>query len=505
MVDRTGQQAGEYRLARQLGTGTYGAVYQAEHEQHDWDVYQAEVASSSGSQASGQVAVKVFHTELTPELQSHFSTESQALHLQHPHIVHLHGSGFINNTPYVVMDLLPEGSLRQRYPLGSRVALAQVVYYVQQTAEALQFAHERGIVHRDLKPQNLLIRQNDEIVLSDFGIGVVLHAAGPLTRFELAESVPYAAPELLQGRPQVASDQYALAVIVYEWLCGVRPFTGTQESIIAQHQSLPPTPLRVYEPGILPAVEAVVLRALAKDPQARYPSIRDFAQALSQAAQPVGAYSSGSYGYGGDSNISNPAPGYGLYLGAGAGQVAMMYAPVAPTPARRKISPATIAMVGGIVLMAGNVFAALGLILLKFPQPSIEAGVPVFIVGMFLIAAGVLALALRFASTARTLAIAALIVFVVPLIGYTAMTLYTPSYVDQMSRFVLSDQEASQIVMLFSVISTVLLQLSSAGLICLGASLLKVGERLPQWTRPVGWGLMIASGVYILLLLLGIL
>lgn len=115
------------------------------------------------------------------------------------------------------MDRFSEGSLHQRHAPGNRVGLTQVVSYVEQAAEALQFAHERGIVHRDLKPQNLLIRQNDEIAVSDFGIGVVLHTAGPLTRFGLAENVPYAAPELLQGRAQAASDQYALAVILLKF------------------------------------------------------------------------------------------------------------------------------------------------------------------------------------------------------------------------------------------------------------------------------------------------
>ncbi len=93
------------------------------------------------------------------------------------------------------------------------------------------------------------------------------------------------APEQIEGHPRPASDQYALAVVVYEWLCGERPFEGSVSEVMAQHLSMPPPPLREHMPAIPPEVEQVVLRALAKDPKARFASVADFAIALEQASQ----------------------------------------------------------------------------------------------------------------------------------------------------------------------------------------------------------------------------
>jgi hypothetical protein len=493
MLDLTGQQIGEYRLTRQLGSGTYGAVYQAEHSRHDWDVYQTEEMEAAGLPVTDQVAVKLFRTELTPELQPHFTREVRALQIPHPHIASVHTSGFVWNTPYIVMDLLPAGCLRQRYALGDRVPLAQVLGYVQQISEALQFAHERGIVHRDLKPQNILLRQNNEVVLSDFGIGALMHAAGPLTRFELAESVPYAAPELLQGQPQPASDQYALAVMAYEWLCGVRPFTGSQESIIAQHQSMPPASLRLYDPSLPAMVEAVILRALAKDPRARYASVRDFAQAFTQAVNPAIALA-------GQSHIGYSSPGYGA--SSMVGPIAQMQPSV--TPVGFKLSPALVSTSGGIAMIGGAGLSIVGLILYRFAQAQSDAGVTLNVIGMFLVALGLLALVSRFVNKARTLAIAALIVFLTPMVGYTTVVLYWPSFMAQESIYVISTQEIFDISYVVLLVTTILLLLSFIGLIVAGFSTLHAAKQLPHGASIVGWGLIVSNSVLIVLQLLGL-
>jgi len=112
-----------------------------------------------------------------------------------------------------------------------------------------------------------------------------VHSTGSLSAQEAVGTLPYMAPEQIEGHPRASSDQYALAVVVYEWLCGSRPFEGSVSEMMVQHLSLPPPPLRERLPTISPEVEQVVLRALAKEPKERFASVQDFAEALEQASQ----------------------------------------------------------------------------------------------------------------------------------------------------------------------------------------------------------------------------
>jgi serine/threonine protein kinase len=127
------------------------------------------------------------------------------------------------------------------------------------------------------------------VLLSDFGIATIAHSTSSLNVGAEGTSgtLAYMAPEQIEGHPRPASDQYALGVVVYEWLCGERPFEGSVSELIAQHLSMPPLPLHERMPEIPPEIEQVVLRALAKDPKARFASVADFAQALEQASQRV--------------------------------------------------------------------------------------------------------------------------------------------------------------------------------------------------------------------------
>src|SRR5215469_6236978 len=170
-----------------------------------------------------------------------------------------------------------------------RLPLATITSYVSQVAAALQYAHDQHFIHRDVKPENLLLGARDEVLLADFGL-VVLTAqssAGSTQAMEpsLVGTTAYLAPEQLQGHPRPASDQYALGVVVYEWLCGSRPFSGPPIQLAMQQLSAPPASLREQVPDLPPAVEEVVLRALAKEPGQRFARVQDFASALQQAAQ----------------------------------------------------------------------------------------------------------------------------------------------------------------------------------------------------------------------------
>ncbi len=124
------------------------------------------------------------------------------------------------------MEYAPNGNLRQRHQQGTRLALDTILPYVRQIADALQFAHDQKLIHRDIKPENMLLGRNNEVLLSDFGIAIMYSSmrshSGP--QQDTAGTVPYMAPEQLQAHALPASDQYALAIMTYEWLCGERPF-----------------------------------------------------------------------------------------------------------------------------------------------------------------------------------------------------------------------------------------------------------------------------------------
>jgi serine/threonine protein kinase len=169
------------------------------------------------------------------------------------------------------------------------VPLPVILSSVKQVADALQYAHEQKFIHRDVKPENMLLGRRQEVLLSDFGIATIAHSTSSLNVGAEGTSgtLAYMAPEQIEGHPRPASDQYALGVVVYEWLCGERPFEGSASEVMAQHLSVPPLPLHERVPAIPAEVEQVVLRALAKDPKARFASMKDFAEALEQASQRV--------------------------------------------------------------------------------------------------------------------------------------------------------------------------------------------------------------------------
>jgi tetratricopeptide (TPR) repeat protein len=188
------------------------------------------------------------------------------------------------NTPYLVMDYAPRGTLRDRHPKGTPLALETLLPYVKQVADALYYAHEQKLIHRDVKPENMLLGERGEVLLSDFGIATVAQSSRYQQTEGVAGTATYMAPEQLQGKPRPASDQFALGIVVYEWLTGTRPFQGTFTEIASQHVLTAPPPLRERVPTISEAVEQVVLTALAKDPHERFASVQAFANALEQAS-----------------------------------------------------------------------------------------------------------------------------------------------------------------------------------------------------------------------------
>jgi eukaryotic-like serine/threonine-protein kinase len=271
MVDRVGQQLGNYHLIRLLGEGGFAEVYLGEH-----------------IHLSTQAAIKVLHTQLISDDVDKFRTEARTIaRLLHPHIVRVLDFGVEGRTPFMVMDYAPSGTLRQRHPKGMRLPLDVIVTYVNQLADALQYAHDEKVIHRDVKPENMLLGRHNEILLSDFGIALVAQSSRYQSMQEMAGTMAYMAPEQIQGKPRAASDQYSLGIVVYEWLSGDRPFHGSLTELVGQHLSVSPPSLQEKVPTISPEVDRVVLMALAKDPKQRFASIIAFARALDQASQLV--------------------------------------------------------------------------------------------------------------------------------------------------------------------------------------------------------------------------
>ncbi len=289
--NRVGHELGNYRLMKLLGKGGYAEVYLAENKY-----------------LGVQTAIKVLKLRDLDNLeQEQFRSEARFMTtLEHPHIIkvldygiEMSQRGTDGSTPYLVMEYAPLGTLRHLYSHGMPMPPLKVASYTKQLAEALQYAHDKNIIHLDVKPENMLVRKPDDVALSDFGIAVTGLNTGNLqqqqkeilqkmARGELIAvpgTAPYLAPERLHGHTQRASDQYSLAVVVYEWLGGRRPFEGSDLEICQKHAHDDPPPLSIINPAITRDIEQVVIKALAKQPTDRYRSVRDFAQALESAIQ----------------------------------------------------------------------------------------------------------------------------------------------------------------------------------------------------------------------------
>jgi serine/threonine protein kinase len=267
VADRVGQQLGNYRLIRMLGRGGFAEVYLGQH-----------------IRLNTLAAIKILHTHLTKKDAEAFLHEAQIIAaLVHPHVVRVFDFDVQHGVPFLVMDYAPHGSLRLLHSKGVRLPLASVISYVEQIADALQYAHDQKLIHRDVKPENMLVGHNKELLLSDFGLVLIAQTSSSQSTKDMAGTVHYMAPEQLQGKPRKASDQYSLGIVVYEWLCGEYPFHGSALEIVTQHLMAPPPSICAKNPTIPSAIELAVLKALSKEPQQRFTHVKEFAAALDHA------------------------------------------------------------------------------------------------------------------------------------------------------------------------------------------------------------------------------
>ena len=255
MSDRIGQQLGNYILKSLLGQGGFADVYLGEH------IY-----------LKTKAAIKILQTRMTASELQEFIQEAQIIAaLQHNHVVRVLDFGVDGNIPFLVMDYAPNGTLRHRHTKGTKLPIETILPYVKQAAAALQHAHDERLIHRDIKPENLLLSRSNDILVSDFGLAVVARSTRSWEAQKIAGTALYMSPEHFRGKAVPASDQYSLAIAVYEWLTGSPPFDeGDFMQLGYQHRFEPVPTFRERNATASPAIEQVVLKALAKEPQQRH-------------------------------------------------------------------------------------------------------------------------------------------------------------------------------------------------------------------------------------------
>jgi serine/threonine protein kinase len=271
---------GAYRLVGCIGEGGMGAVYEAHH-----------------LRMQKRVAVKLLHSRNArhPDALERFHREAMiASRLGHPHLVNVVDFGAsTGGDPYLVMEFLEGEDLDRRLRRTGRLPLQAAMQIARQAASAVAAVHAKGVVHRDLKPANIFLVQvpgePDFVKILDFGVSKIRAVQTKLTDASKAIGTPrYMSPEQASGvRDEVdhRTDQWALACIVWEMLSGQAPFSADDvNAVFYQLTNLPPPPLAAKVPNLPSGVEAVLLRALSKNPADRYPSIRAFSRALETAA-----------------------------------------------------------------------------------------------------------------------------------------------------------------------------------------------------------------------------
>jgi len=373
---------GRYEIIELLGSGGMANVYRA-HDPH----------------LGRDVAIKVLADRYTadPAFVERFRREaSAAAQLNHPNIVQVFDRGETDGTYFIVMEYLTGPDLKSLIRTRGALPPLEAIDYAQQILAALAAAHRRDVIHRDIKPQNVMLASDGLLKVTDFGIA----RAGAESEMTEAGSVigtaQYLSPEQAHGGELTsASDCYSAGIVLYEMLTGRVPFDGERPVVVAMKQiNEPPVPPSTYEPDIPPALEAVVMTALAKRPSERYRSAEEFSAALSDVRRQLDPASTGQHT---------------MILGAAAGeaaaQTALMAASTPPSqptataplaaspataaarpPAKKKRNRTTMIVIALIVVLGIAAVAAV-LLVSRSSGSSNQVTVPTDIAGQSVSAA----------------------------------------------------------------------------------------------------------------------
>ncbi|GAB3134299.1 hypothetical protein GCM10027289_25920 [Tsukamurella serpentis] len=393
MVAEPGESIAGYVIESVLGTGGMGTVYRVRHRT-----------------LPRSVALKVLQSQMSsdPSVRARFDREADMIAaLKHPHIVDVYDRGETDGHLWIAMELVEGGNLAETVRREGPFTLDRTVAAVEQVADALDYAHQRGILHRDVKPANFLVdpgRRGEQVKLADFGIGAAQTEVGQHTQTgTVVGTLAYTAPEALLGDPvDHRADVYSLACATVVLLSGAPPFTSTVSGqLILAHISQNPPSIRLKRPDLSPEVDFVLARGLAKNPADRYATAGEFADALAAASRRAPGASGpatlpplppqGPYPVPMRSNPSNPAtvpggpfqpdgrfqpgaqvqPGTRFQSGAQSPQAA-----IAAVPRRRR----TAALIGGAVALVLVLATVLGVVLLggddSGDAPALDAWSP---------------------------------------------------------------------------------------------------------------------------------
>jgi predicted Ser/Thr protein kinase/negative regulator of sigma E activity len=274
MEDLTGRQLGKYQVVAPLGEGGMAAVYKA--YQPGMDRY---------------VALKILprHFASDPEFVGRFEQEAKVIaRLQHLHILPVHDFGEDDGYTYIVMPYVERGTLAGQLK-GQPLPLEQIERVISQVGDALHYAHSRGLVHRDVKPSNILIDEQGNCLLTDFGVAKIVEGTSKFTQTGAIIGTPeYMSSEQILGKTlDGRSDIYSLGVVLYEIATGRPPYRAeTPPAVFVKHLHDPLPPPHLFNPDLPEALEKVILKSLAREPEERYATAADMVRALKAALSP---------------------------------------------------------------------------------------------------------------------------------------------------------------------------------------------------------------------------
>jgi serine/threonine-protein kinase len=321
---------GKYHVKRELGRGGMGAVYLAEQPG-----------------LGREVAIKELIPSADPVALKRFLQEAQVMaRTSHPNLVQVHDMELLGDTNYLVLEFVRGRSLRDWMNQGRPIPPPQVFAVMHAVLQALDYAHRHAIVHRDMKPENVLIGDEGIVKVADFGIARLLDdpgVGGTATKTGTTVGTPqYMSPEQVSSsKVDGRSDLYSAGIMFYELVTGQPPFTATEAdgpfTLMAKHVQAPPKPPSVFQPGLNPELELVILKSLAKRPEDRFQTGADFDAAICRIADQM-------------------CPGWQQSLQPGADLARMV--PTATPPVAVPATPLGIAVSGHGTATAGSAHAA---------------------------------------------------------------------------------------------------------------------------------------------------